>query len=177
LILRDWFVNQTRTGQAAIIPAPDFGYYLKLFDHQNNLSWLPSVTNIPTLFALRATPKRALITPRRTAAPAEVPTAAPVSNAGNVARAAPAPERPDLGPRIHNLGRDTRFTGNTVFANNVRSHHVEEAIVVAGDRDTLSHIVRDGVSVGVCVSYHAKWACFEGCLRVATHFPLTAEEK
>jgi hypothetical protein len=38
LILRDWFVDQTRTVQAALIPAPDFGYYLKLLDRQNNLS-------------------------------------------------------------------------------------------------------------------------------------------
>jgi hypothetical protein len=177
LILRDWFLDQTRTGQAANIPAPDFGYFLKLFDRQNNLSWLPSVMNIPALFALRATPVRALIAPRRAAAPAAVPTAAPVANAGNVARVAPAPERPDLGPRVRNPGRDTRFTGKTAFTNNVRARRMEEAIVVAGGRGTLPHIVRDGASVGVCVSYHAKGVCFEGCLCAATHSPLAADEK
>jgi hypothetical protein len=177
LILRDWFVDQMRTGQAAIIPAPDFGYYLKLFDRQNNLSWFPSVTNIPALFALRATPARAPNAPRRLAAPAAVPTAAPAANAGNGDRAAPTPERPNLGPRFRNPGRDTRFTGNTAFANNVRARRVEEAIVAAEGRSALPHIVRDGVSLCLCVSYHAKGACFDGCLRAATHSPLTAEEK
>jgi hypothetical protein len=135
------------------------------------------VTNIPALFALRATPIRALAVPPRAAAPVAVSTTAPVANAGNVARAAPAPERPDLGSRVRNPARDTRFTGNTAFANNVRSRRVEEVIVIAGGRSTLPHVVRDGVSVGVCVSYHAKGACFEGCLRAATHSPLTTEEK
>jgi hypothetical protein len=177
LILRDWFVDQMCTGQAAIIPAPDFGYYLKLFDRQNNLSWLPSVTNIPALFALRTTPVRAPNAPRRLAAPATVPTAAPAANASNGDRAAPTPERPNLGSRIRNPGHDTRFTGNTAFTDNVRAHRVEEAIVAAGARSAPSQIVRDGVSMGLCVSYQAKGACFDGCLRAATHPPLTAEEK
>jgi hypothetical protein len=141
LILRDWFVDQMRTDQVAIIPAPDFGYYLKLFDRQNNLSWLPSVTNIPALFALRATPVRTPNAPRRLAAPAAVPTAAPAANAGNGDRAAPTPERPNLGARVRNPGRDTRFTGNTAFANNVRARRVEEAIVAAGGRHALPHIL------------------------------------
>jgi hypothetical protein len=177
LILRDWFVDQMRTGQAAIIPAPDFGYYLKLFDRQNNLSWLPSVTNIPALLALRAAPVRAPNAPRRLAAPVAVPTAAPVANSGNGNRAAPTPERPNLGSRVRNPGRDTRFAGNTTFANNVRARRVEEAIVAAGGRSALPHIVRDGVSLCFCVSYHAKGACFDGCLRAVTQSPLTAEEK
>jgi hypothetical protein len=177
LILRDWFVDQMRTGQAAIVPAPEFGYYLKLFDRQNNLSWLPSVTNIPALFALRATPVRAPNAPRRLAAPATVPTAAPAANAGNGDRAAPAPERPNLGSRVRNPGRDTRFTGNTAFAKNVRARRVEEAIVAAGGRSALPHIFRYGVSMCLCVSYHAKETCFDSCLRAATHSPLTAEEK
>jgi hypothetical protein len=73
LILSDWFVDQMRMGQAAIIPALDFGHYLKLFDRQNNLSWLPSVTNTPALFALHSTPVRAPNAPRRPAAPATAP--------------------------------------------------------------------------------------------------------
>jgi hypothetical protein len=63
LILRDWFVDQTRTGQAALIPAPYFGYYLKLLDLQHNLNWLPYVTNIPALFALRTSPVCAITAP------------------------------------------------------------------------------------------------------------------
>jgi hypothetical protein len=177
LILRDWFVDQMRAGQAAIIPAPYFGYYLKLFDCQNNLSWLPSLTNIPALFALRATPVRSPNAPRRPAAPTSVPTAAPAANTGKGDRAAPAPGRPNLGSRVRNLGRDTRFTVNTAFSNNVRARRVEEAIVAAGGRSALPHIVRDGVLMCVCVSYHAKGACFDGCIRAVTHSPFTAEER
>jgi hypothetical protein len=54
LILRDWFVEQTMTGQRVTIAAPDFGQYLKVFERQNNLHWLLSVTNIPSLLALQA---------------------------------------------------------------------------------------------------------------------------
>jgi hypothetical protein len=56
LILHDWFVDQTCMGKSAIIPAPDFGHYLKAFEHQNNLNSLPSVSNVPILLALRAPP-------------------------------------------------------------------------------------------------------------------------
>jgi hypothetical protein len=65
LILRDWFVDQTRTGQCDLDPAPDFGQYHKAFERQNNLNWLPSVSNIPALFALRAAPVRAVNAPAR----------------------------------------------------------------------------------------------------------------
>jgi hypothetical protein len=52
LILCDWFVDQARTSHSAITPAPDFRYYLKTFERQNNLNWIPSVSNIPALLAL-----------------------------------------------------------------------------------------------------------------------------
>jgi hypothetical protein len=74
-----------------------------------------------------------------------------VAQADNVVHAATTTERRDLGPRVRNLGRDSRFTGNTAFANNVRSRRAEEAITLAGGCDTLPHIIRVGVSMGVCV--------------------------
>jgi hypothetical protein len=43
LIMRYWFVDQTRTGQSVIIPATDFGYCIKAFELQHNLSCLPLV--------------------------------------------------------------------------------------------------------------------------------------
>jgi hypothetical protein len=49
LILRDWFVEQTRTGQRTTVAAPDFGQYLKVFERQNNLHWLLSLAKIPPL--------------------------------------------------------------------------------------------------------------------------------
>jgi hypothetical protein len=52
LILRDWFVEQTMTRQRVAVAAPDFGQYLKVFERQNNLHWMPSVTNTPSLLAI-----------------------------------------------------------------------------------------------------------------------------
>jgi hypothetical protein len=132
------------------------------------------VSYIPTLFALHAPPvlERAPNVPQQSA-----PSTPAVAQAANVDRAFPTTERRDLGPRVRNPGRDSRFTGNNVFANNARSHRVEQAITLAGAHDNLPRIIRAGVSVGVCVSYHGKGACFEGCIRDGSHSPLTAEEK
>jgi hypothetical protein len=145
LILQDWFVDQTRTGQSSTIPAPDFGCYLKAFECQNDLNWLPLVSNAPALLALRDRPVRVQIAPHQAASPVVTATCA-----------APASERRDLGPHVRNPGHDARFTGNTAFANNLRARRVEEAINLAGGRDTLLKIYRDGVSIGVCVSYNGK---------------------
>jgi hypothetical protein len=135
------------------------------------------VSNIPALFALRAAPVRAVHAPRQAAAPS-----ASASPANRMARPAPAPapeaaDRPDLGPRIRNPGRDARFTSNTAFANNVRSRRIDDAIEMAGGMESLPKITRGGITVGVCVSYQAKCSCFEGCLRASNHCPLTAAEK
>jgi hypothetical protein len=96
LIERDWFVESTRTGQRAPVPAPDFCQYLRVFEHQNNLHWLPSVTNVPDLLALvPATmtprpggPPRAPAVPRGGGA---TPTAAGVAPAAAVERRDPPP--------------------------------------------------------------------------------------
>jgi hypothetical protein len=63
LILRDWFVEQTRTCQRFSVPSPDFGQYLKMYERQNNLNWLPSVANIPALQALVAPEPQASTSP------------------------------------------------------------------------------------------------------------------
>jgi hypothetical protein len=158
LILRDWFVDQTRTCQCELVPAPNFGQYLSKFERQNNLNWLPSVSNITALFALRATPVQPVHAPR--------PSAAPTSSsspAAHGARPTPAPatsDRSDLGHRIRNSGRDARFTSNTAFANNVGSRRIDDAIEMASGMESLPKITRGGNTVGVCVSYHAKRLLF-----------------
>jgi hypothetical protein len=129
-------VHHTWTGQSATISAPDFGCYLKAFERHSNLNWLPSVSNLPASLALRAPPALVQITPRQAA----------------VAATAPASKRRDLGPHLCNPGRNARFTCKIVFAKNVRTRWVEEAIYRAEGRDTLLKIDRDGVSIGVCVS-------------------------
>jgi hypothetical protein len=159
-------VDHNRTGQSAIIPAPDFGCYFKAFERQNNINWLPSVSNVPALPTLWAASVGVPNALRQVAAPPAVTTCAP-----------PASERRDLGPRARNPGRDARFTGKTSLANNVRFCRVEEAIALAGGRETLPKIVCDGVSVGVSVFYHGKGSCSEGCIHAGSHIPLTAAEQ
>jgi hypothetical protein len=170
LILRECFVDQTRTDQSAIIPAPDFGLYLKAFKLQNNLNWPPSVYNVPALFVLRAAPVRAPNVPCQAAAPVSEPSAL-------VARITLVTERCDLGVCVRSPGRDACFTGNTAFAKNVRARRVEEATSLASVRNTLPEIVREGVSIGVCVSYHGKGSCFEGCIRARSHRLLSGAEQ
>jgi hypothetical protein len=147
LILRDWFEDQTRTGKTSIIPAPDFWLHLKTFERQNNLNWLPLVSNVPALLDLRPSAPRSHCATRAVAA-----ATSPVAITANVTRgSAPVGQRPDLGPRVRNTGRDARFTGNTAFATTVRSRHVEEAIQLAGRAGDCS---RWGVSGNVHVLPH-----------------------
>jgi hypothetical protein len=53
LIFRDLCGKETMTGHLVTVAAPDFGQYLKVFEFQNSLHWLPSVTNIPSLLVIR----------------------------------------------------------------------------------------------------------------------------
>jgi hypothetical protein len=149
---------------------PDCGLYLEAFERQNNLSWLPSVSNVPALFALRTALVHAQNVPRQAA----VSVAAPASL---VARATPATERRNLGKRVRKPGSYACFTGNTAFANNGRARRVKEAISLAGGSDTLPEIMHEGVSIGVCISYHGKELCFEGCIMAGSHIPLTSAEQ
>jgi hypothetical protein len=64
LIERDWFEEQMCTGQRFVVPAPEFAE--RTFERQNNLSWLPSVSNVPALFALLAIRDLYLLSPEQT---------------------------------------------------------------------------------------------------------------
>jgi hypothetical protein len=125
LIWRSWFVKQLATGNTRLIAAPGFYHGLYEFDMHNNLSWLPSVSNMPALQALTS-PSRILgggggsrggggniNHPARTA-PTTTASAASTT-------AAPAGNR-----------RDAIFTVNTPFAANVRARRVQQAIGLAG---------------------------------------------
>jgi hypothetical protein len=174
LIKRDLFVESTRTGQRAPVPAPDFCQYLHVFERQNNLHWLPSVTNVPALLALVP----ATMAPR----PGWTPRAPALPREGE-----PPPPQLELlpqqqrnaairPPRVRNPARDARFTGNTAFAGNVRSRRVDEAISLAGGDSAVPRITRGDEESMVCVSFHAKGACYGNCLRLATHPPLSPSE-
>jgi hypothetical protein len=177
LIWRSWFVKQLSTGQTRVIAAPDFCHGLDAFDVHNNLSWLPSVSNVPALQALTS-PSRNLgqgsgsqegggnsnLAARAT--PATTASASPTP-------AAPAGNRHDPGRPVRNTDRDAMFTGNIPFAANVRTHRVQQAIALAG---SPPRHMRSGVSECMCVSWHAKGVCFEHCDRVADHLPMNPAE-
>jgi hypothetical protein len=55
LIWRAWCVKQISTGQIRVIAAPAFCYGIDAFDMHTNLSWLPSVSNVPVIHALART--------------------------------------------------------------------------------------------------------------------------
>jgi hypothetical protein len=85
-----------------------------MLEVQNSLMWLPTVTNVPSLLAIRAT--------TRVSAP--VTSAGTRSNLGGNAAAVPAssgtPCR-DAGPSVRNPSRDPRYVKNTPFARLVKS--------------------------------------------------------
>jgi hypothetical protein len=134
LIFRDWFEEQTRTGQQRLVPPPDFAEHIHTFERQNNLRWVPSVSNVPALHALRLQPRTA--------------NAPPAPRGHGVARetGTPRPAPADLGARVRNPSRDARFTGSTAFATNVRERRVDEAIIVGGGREAMPKLTRNGVA-------------------------------
>jgi hypothetical protein len=52
LAWRNWMAVQLGSGETESINPPDFGAGLTMFEMQNNLMWLPSVTNVPLLLNL-----------------------------------------------------------------------------------------------------------------------------
>jgi hypothetical protein len=52
LAWRNWTVVQLDSGETEAIDPPDFGTGLTMLETQNNLMWLPSITNVPMLLNL-----------------------------------------------------------------------------------------------------------------------------
>jgi hypothetical protein len=171
LVWRNWMVLQIDTGETGTINPPDFGMGLTMLETQNNLMWLPSVTNVPLLISLSLAQR-----PAAACTPAAAP--APAGNrAPNAAAAPPAVARRDQGRdqgrQIQNTARPAVYTGNTTFSQNIRARRVMDAIVLAGPP---SVVTRSGVTRPMCVSWHVKGQCFEHCDRVVDHGVLTADE-
>jgi hypothetical protein len=55
LTLRNWYMQQLDVQERNQIAPPDFCQGLHMLEVQNNLMWLPTVTSIPSMLALRAT--------------------------------------------------------------------------------------------------------------------------
>jgi hypothetical protein len=58
LTLMNWLATHLETGETGYVDVAAFNQGLDMLDVQNNLMWLPTVTNVPVLLAFR-TPDRA----------------------------------------------------------------------------------------------------------------------
>jgi hypothetical protein len=56
-VWRNWLVMELDAGEIGWVKAPDFSQGLNMLDIHNNIMWLPTVINIPTLLDFRATPR------------------------------------------------------------------------------------------------------------------------
>jgi hypothetical protein len=168
LAWRNWLVVQLDANETVCLDPPDFTQGLNMLEIQNNLMWLPTVTNIPALSALRSLARQpAAATPIRT--PIQVP--APISGLTTEAN---APPRRDPGRQVRNPVRQACSVGNTPLGRNVRSKAIASAIADAGAPPPM--VVRAGVTGPLCVSWHAKGQCFKNCPRVADHGVLNASK-
>jgi hypothetical protein len=55
LAILNWLVCQVDMEETEHLSPPDFCQGLHMLEVQNNLMWLPTMTNVPALLALRAT--------------------------------------------------------------------------------------------------------------------------
>jgi hypothetical protein len=132
-------VAQLEAGETEAIDPPDFGTGLTMLETQNNLMWLPSITNVPMLLNLsvpiRAPPAGRTpgpAPPDRAPAPAPSSAACHVSTPPNrTPNVAPVTRR-DQGRPVRNTARASMFTTNSPFAQNVWLRRVSEAIALAG---------------------------------------------
>jgi hypothetical protein len=173
LMWRNWLVTQLDAAQADWVDPPVFGVGLSMMEAHNNLMWLPTVTTVPLLLALRHISRVDLAaTPSARVPVTRAPTARASTPASDTAPAAAAARR-DAGRQVRNQNRAPRFAGNTPFAQNVRSRAVSEAIATAGSPPM---VIRNGVSGPLCTSWHARGQCFENCTRSADHGVLNEGE-
>jgi hypothetical protein len=177
LNIRNWIACQMDVADTECLSPPDFCQGLCMLEVKNNLMWLPTVTNVPALLALR-------VTTRASTSRVGVPggSADPGSNGGGAGVGSGATldapvgtvTRRDPGAQVRNPNRDSCFVGNTPFARMVRSKSVALAIAAAGSEPP--QVERNGVTGQHCVSWHARGRCFEFCQRAADHVHLEPTE-
>jgi hypothetical protein len=117
MMWRNWFLLQLDVEERYHLPEPDFCPGLNVLQSQNNLSWLPTFMNVPSL---RSTPHGVTT---QVGGPADLS----VGGGGGT----PAPARWDPGGQVRNPSRDPHFTGETPLAVNVRSQKVAAVIDLA----------------------------------------------
>jgi hypothetical protein len=148
-----------------------------MLELQNNLMWLPIVTNVPALLALRVATRASTTragTPTSNAGTGPSSGGAGIGGVATLGAAGGTAAIRDPGAQVRNPNRDSRFVGNTPFARMVRSRSVALAIAAAGSDPP--QVERNGVTGKHCVSWHARGQCFEFCQRASDHVPLEPTE-
>jgi hypothetical protein len=173
LNIRNWIVCQLDVAETECLSPPDFCQGLHMLEVQNNLMWLPSVTNVPALLALRVATRASTTragTPTNNAGTGPGSGGDGIGGGATLRAAAGTAARRDPGAQVRNPNRDSRFVGNTPFERMVMSRSVALAIAAAGSDPP--QVERNGVIGQHCVSWHARGQCFEFCQRAADHVPL-----
>jgi hypothetical protein len=127
LTLRKWYMQQLDVQERNQIARPEFCQGLRMLKVQNNLMWLPTVKNVPSLLVLRAT--------AQVSAPSgatSVTRSNLVGNAAAVLTTTSGAPRRDAGTSVRNPSRDPRYVGTTPFACLVKSRTASQAIAKAG---------------------------------------------
>jgi hypothetical protein len=117
---------QLEAGETEAIEPPDLGTGLTMLETQNNLTWLPSITNVPMLLDMSVPIRTHQVgrapgpaPPARAPAPAPSPAAPHVpSPLDGVLNVAPVVRR-DQGRPILNTARASLLTVNSPLAQNV----------------------------------------------------------
>jgi hypothetical protein len=117
LAWRNWLVTQFDIRERSHVSPPDFCQGLNMLESQNNLMWLPTVTNVPDLLALCTSSRGGTPIPVSNLATLSAP---PPRATPSPAVVGAAPARGDAPPPVRNLSPDPRSVGNTPLAHNVR---------------------------------------------------------
>jgi hypothetical protein len=131
LKIRNWLVCQLVVAETEHLIPPYFYQGFHMLEVQNNLIWVPTVTNVPALLALCTT---TLVSASSGTGGSSYTTGANRGGTGapNPAATSDNQVRRDPGAQVRNPNRDARFVGNTPFACLVRSRSVAQAIAMAG---------------------------------------------
>jgi hypothetical protein len=135
LNIHNWIVFQLDVAETECLTPTDVCQGLHMLEVQNNIMWLPTVTNVPALLALRVTTRVSTSRAVKLSGAAGSGSGSGGAGVGSVATLRTAVgnvARRDPGAQVRNPNRDARFVGNNPFARMVRIISVALAIAAAG---------------------------------------------
>jgi hypothetical protein len=177
LNIQNWIACQLEVAETECLSLSDFCQGLHMLEVQNNLMWLPTVTNVPALMALRVTTRASMSRvgePGGGAATGSNDGGAGLESGATLSTPVGTAARRDPGAQVRDPNWDSQFLGNTPFARMVRSRSV--VLVIAASGSDPPQVERNGVTRQHCVSWHARIQCFEFCQRAVDHVPLEPTE-